>query len=48
MPLDFGRLVKGGSKYVISIIWFRIILIAFDLNGVVIFKLTILLFDVHI
>ena len=43
MPFDFGRFVKGCSKYVISIIWFRVILIVFDLSGVVIFKLPILL-----
>ena len=40
--IDFGRIVKSGSKYVISIIWFRVMLIVFDLSGVVIFKLSIL------
>ena len=40
--INFGRLVKSGSKYVISIIWFRIMLIVFGSSGVVIFKSSVL------
>ena len=35
--IDFGRLVKYGSKYVISITWSRVMLIVFDLSVMVIF-----------